>query len=1380
MCYAPYCRYSAMACLIFMHAGAAYCQQTYNIVAGDTDGLIAAVESANTDGVASIIQLTASTYTFTAVDNSNYGPNALPLIESDLAIEGNGATLVRENGAPAFRFFAVSNGADLPSEAGSLTLRDVTLENGLAQGGNGGPGIGGGGGAGMGGAIFCRGGVALENVSFKGNTARGGEGGVDNGSGNGGGGGGMGGSGGSSGNGVSGGGGGGGMGGDGGSSGAGFAAGGGGGGIELDGSAASGTVGGIGGGAEGGDGVNDGDGQNGSPGGGGGGGGSSSNGGSGGFGGGGGGVGAAGTRGGNGGYGGGTGGGGGIEDKPQAGYGGGAGGVGFPGFGGGAAFFFVAGGGAGFGGALYFDGAQGRISNCAFESNTAAGGAGGGGALSGLGLGLGGAIFSRPETSSVSAVNLYFDGNVAADSSGELGNSQDAYGILSSPFRLNAGLLAYDIEQNTSAACLQLPVLLENTSGADMDILGLRYSVVVSETALTIVGGADTPMLIANAFAPAGSGSGTAGIRNPPVDLANASPLGDPSPSCPVLFNAAQVSPSNAIDFPAGTGAVWSVEDKSPTGYKRAETLLAAEPFGTLPAGGSILVGVLEIPVDDHVSPGEVRANFAFNNFDSMENFVVEAIPHSPAKGGEPANGSVAFGVGSAGNGLITLDFERPDCTNADIDVTDNVSGLSGTLAAPPRLQYRDPMVGGPGGSVTITVHHDATVQQVVFQADGNPIATVAATGTQTSHTFITAADGYPDITVERQLNVRLERQINGAGPFYSGSECINTIEWEPPSCEIIVSPGAQLESGDSASFDIVLKNAVFDAGAYGTLAGPAGASASLTVPGTALGNTLTFFNAFSIPSVTTANNGSHLVFVSGPGGNFSNCGATLSIDGPTDITLTGATVAENQPALTVVGAFSSTDANQALGHSYELIPGEGGDDNDKFILDGSVLRTNAPLDFEGKNPLSIRLRSTDDDGGTFIKVFAISVTDAPDAPTGVRLSHYGIADGRPAGTEVGVLSAIDQDGETDYTFALVAGEGDTGNGVFTIIGDRLQSTAEFDRAAQEFYKIRVRAERGADNAESPLVIYVTQPDVVYDNGYIVSGADDGAGGAPTSNDAETLYVGTPTSTAAGKRVADDFVVDGPLGATISEVEAYFVNFSAVTDSPIESFNFRIWDGDPSLPGSAIVFGDTTTDRLAETGWTGIYRTGAVPLETSFPVLYARAALGSVLYLAPGTYWLDYQPGYSSSLFAAPVTVSGPYPEGNALVSAGSDWTPIVTSPDADPESVIPLALAFRLLGSEAPVHSGDTTPDGIFSLTEVLRIVQFYNALRFGCETGTEDGYAPGDLDEGCTSHAADYNPQNWIIQLGELLRIIQLYNLGGYRYCPAVGEDEYCGAEG
>jgi hypothetical protein len=112
------------------------------------------------------------TYTLSAVDNYWFGPDGFPPISDTVTIEGNGSTLERSSagGPPDFRFFYISGGlSGIPT--GDLTLEDLELSGGVAQGGGSEEG---GGGAGMGGAIFDQGALSLERDTLDGNSAAGG------------------------------------------------------------------------------------------------------------------------------------------------------------------------------------------------------------------------------------------------------------------------------------------------------------------------------------------------------------------------------------------------------------------------------------------------------------------------------------------------------------------------------------------------------------------------------------------------------------------------------------------------------------------------------------------------------------------------------------------------------------------------------------------------------------------------------------------------------------------------------------------------------------------------------------------------------------------------------------------------------------------------------------------------------------------------------------------------------------------------------------------------------------------------------------------------------------------------------------------------------
>jgi hypothetical protein len=96
-----------------------------------------------------------------------------------------------------------------------------------------------------------------------------------------------------------------------------------------------------------------------------------------------------------------------------------------------------------------------------------------------------------------------------------------------------------------------------------------------------------------------------------------------------------------------------------------------------------------------------------------------------------------------------------------------------------------------------------------------------------------------------------------------------------------------------------------------------------------------------------------------------------------------------------------------------------------------------------------------------------------------------------------------------------------------------------------------------------------------------------------------------------------------------------------------------------------------------------------------------------------------------------------------------------------------------------SPWHTADQNHDNLINLSELLRVIQFFNSHGLHCQAGTEDGYAPGPGDDACTPHDSDYNPQDWQINLSELLRVIQFFNSHGYHACPAMNpptEDGFC----
>lgn len=77
--------------------------------------------------------------------------------------------------------------------------------------------------------------------------------------------------------------------------------------------------------------------------------------------------------------------------------------------------------------------------------------------------------------------------------------------------------------------------------------------------------------------------------------------------------------------------------------------------------------------------------------------------------------------------------------------------------------------------------------------------------------------------------------------------------------------------------------------------------------------------------------------------------------------------------------------------------------------------------------------------------------------PTNILLSNTVIAENLPINTVVGTLSTTDPDAGDTFTYSLVSGSGDSGNGAFNISGNQLRTSEVFDYEAQNSYSIRIR-----------------------------------------------------------------------------------------------------------------------------------------------------------------------------------------------------------------------------------------------------------------------------------------------------------------------------------
>jgi hypothetical protein len=194
--------------------------------------------------------------------------------------------------------------------------------------------------------------------------------------------------------------------------------------------------------------------------------------------------------------------------------------------------------------------------------------------------------------------------------------------------------------------------------------------------------------------------------------------------------------------------------------------------------------------------------------------------------------------------------------------------------------------------------------------------------------------------------------------------------------------------------------------------------------------------------------------------------------EAPTDIALSATTINENVAANSTIGSLSTTDQDAGDTFTYSLVSGTGDADNASFTISGSDLRIAGSPDFETKSSYSIRIRTTDNGGLNFEKVFTITISNLNEAPTDIALSATTINENVAANSTIGALSTTDQDAGDTFTYSLVSGTGDADNASFTISGSDLRIVDSPDFETKSSYSIRIRTtDNGGLNFEKVFTI---------------------------------------------------------------------------------------------------------------------------------------------------------------------------------------------------------------------------------------------------------------------------------------------------------------------
>ncbi|NNM23403.1 MAG: hypothetical protein HKO54_07600, partial [Flavobacteriaceae bacterium] len=200
--------------------------------------------------------------------------------------------------------------------------------------------------------------------------------------------------------------------------------------------------------------------------------------------------------------------------------------------------------------------------------------------------------------------------------------------------------------------------------------------------------------------------------------------------------------------------------------------------------------------------------------------------------------------------------------------------------------------------------------------------------------------------------------------------------------------------------------------------------------------------------------------------------------------------------------------------------------------------------------------------------------------------------------------------------------------------------------------------------------------------------------------------LGFGTQASAGNRGAEDIILADDYDITSIDFFGYQTG-APTAPASIDNINVQIWDGDPSVGGSTVIWGDDVTNVLDNSVWSNAYRESESNPGTA-RAIQRVTVLTPGLSLTAGTYWVDWQydgdAGFSGP-WQPPVVELGNSTTGNGKLFQGGGWLDAVDSGTA------------TNLGLPIQVY-GDCTSCGGAPCTETNPSNAFENAFFSGGPT--------------------------------------------------------------
>ena len=187
-------------------------------------------------------------------------------------------------------------------------------------------------------------------------------------------------------------------------------------------------------------------------------------------------------------------------------------------------------------------------------------------------------------------------------------------------------------------------------------------------------------------------------------------------------------------------------------------------------------------------------------------------------------------------------------------------------------------------------------------------------------------------------------------------------------------------------------------------------------------------------------------------------------------------------------------------------------------------------------------------------------------------------------------------------------------------------------------------------------------PAILHDQSELVSNPGAGFGGADASAITTPGTLFGASTTGNPFKMSDDFTVPPGQSWQIDSIIVFGYQTGSTTTSTMTEARLEIQSGiGPDTTGSTVVFGDTTTNRMLGSYFSGIYRvTGTTLTNNQRPIMRINVTVNSTL--PSGNYWLisSLKGSLASGPWSPPRTIPAVPLTGNGKQRVATGWQPYV------------------------------------------------------------------------------------------------------------------------